>query len=339
MDLIGMFKRFFRWLLGLGEQQKEPLQLPKHPNDWPPAQHAPPPAGVLWKLVQPPKRRVKGIKDLAQWLSVSKKTLNAFQPSYTSFQVPKRSGGVREIRSPSSALKQLQRRILRRVLRRHRAHRAATGFERAQSIVTNASRHCGQAVVVTIDLKDFFPNTTTQRVYEYFTKKAGWTPGAAQVLTKLCTSEGGLPQGAPTSPRLSNLVNIRMDARLEGLATKLGARYSRYADDLTFSFAADDREVINKLISGVEHIVGLYGYQIHRKAKLEIRRGHQRQMVTGLVVNQRVNVPRRTRRWLRAVEHRLRQGLPADLDEGQLAGWKALLHMVELQRPETGSEV
>src|SRR5262249_44280484 len=152
-------------------------------------------------------------------------------------------------------LKTIQRRILRRLLGRLRCHPAATGFERGRSIVTNARAHVGKAVVVQMDLKDFFTSTTTRRVRKYF-RKTGWNREAADLLIRLCTHQGGLPQGAPTSPRLSNLVNYRLDARLARLAGRrrlydprtgqrigsreIGAKYTRYADDLTFSFQSDD---------------------------------------------------------------------------------------------------
>ncbi len=92
----------------------------------------------------------------------------------------------------------------------------------------------GKAVVLKMDLRNFFPTTTAARVERYF-RIAGWSKEASALLTRLCTYEGALPQGAPTSPRLSNLVNHPMDARLAALAAASGAVYTRYADDMTFS--------------------------------------------------------------------------------------------------------
>ena len=150
----------------------------------------------------------------------------------------KRSGGKRRILAPSRSLKDRQRRIHKRLLRKLPAHPSAIGFERGQSVVTHARRHAARAVVIRMDVRDFFDSTSSHRVYEYF-RRIGWNRSASRWLTEACTYDGQLPQGAPTSPRLSSLVNFAMDARLAGLAKSNGATYSRYADDLTFSFSVD----------------------------------------------------------------------------------------------------
>lgn len=271
------------------------------------------------------------LAELARRLGVEPQELRRFVPSYRVFRIPKRSGGEREIAAPAPELKALQRGLLRRVLRRLRTHPAVTGFERGHSIVTNARCHAGRAVVVRMDLRDFFPSTSAARVKHYW-RGIGWNAEAAGVLTKLCTHRGRLPQGAPTSPRLANLVNFPMDARLAGLADRYGAVYTRYADDLTFSFERDDRRSIHSVVHLAKVIVGDSGYRLHQGRKLRIRRGHQRQLVTGLVVNAGVNLPRRVRRRLRAIEHRLAVGRAATLSEAQVAGWRALRQMVEQQR-------
>ncbi|HKB05027.1 MAG TPA: reverse transcriptase family protein [Gemmataceae bacterium] len=301
----------------------------------------------LWGLIQWLIRgRGHGVEELARRLGMSVADLRAVRPAYREFTIPKRSGGTRRILAPDDQLKALQRLILKRLLARLRSHPAATGFEKGQSIVTNARAHVGQAVVVRMDLKDFFPATRAKKVRKYF-RGVGWDRPAAKLLTHLCTFEGGLPQGAPTSPRLSNLVNFRLDARLAGLATRrrvynprtaghleerpVGATYTRYADDLTFSFPTDDRKLIRYVVRMTKHIVASEGYELHLHRKLRVLRRHTRQQVTGLVVNDWVNLPRATRRWLRAVEHRLATGRAATLTPAQLAGWRALRAMVEAQ--------
>jgi uncharacterized protein (TIGR03067 family) len=271
-----------------------------------------------------------GVDELARRLGSDAATLAAVQPSYQEVQRPKRSGGQRQLCVPDDALKALQRRILRRLLGRLRCHPAVTGFQRGESIVTHARRHAKRAVVVRLDLKDFFPATAAGRVYHYL-RYIGWNRPAARLLTRLCTHRGGLPQGAPTSPGLSNLVNYRLDSRLAAMARKLGAAYSRYADDLTLSFAEDDRDVIRYLIRFARRVAADVGYVVHGRKKLHIRRRHQQQRVTGLVVNEGVRLPRATRRWLRAVEHHLRTGRAATLTPGQLAGWRALQQMIARQ--------
>jgi hypothetical protein len=275
--------------------------------------------------------------------------LEAVEIAYVTFSIAKKSGGVRLIQAPAEALKAVQRRLLRRVLGKLRCHPAATGFERGQSIVENAQVHVGQAVVLRMDLKDFFSATQTSRVRRYF-RKIGWNRPATRLLLRLCTFQGGLPQGAPTSPRLSNLVNYRVDARLTGLAARrrfrnprtggkleargLGATYTRYADDLTFSFPHDDPKLIRYVIRRTKEILRDEGYTLHLRKKLQIRRRHACQRITGLVVNDKVSLPRKTRRWLRAVEHRYATGRPASLSPVQLRGWQAFRAMVNSPRQD-----
>lgn len=324
--------------------------------------------------------RGMGADELARRLGIEKRELRRFRPRYRDFTIPKRSGGERRILAPDDDLKELQRRILRRLLGRLRAHPAAMGFERNRSIVTNARVHVGRGAVLRMDVIDFFPTTSERRVSKYF-RRVGWNRQAARLLVRLCCHEGGLPQGAPTSPRLSNLVNYRLDARLAGMARTLGAIYTRYADDITVSFSEDQdaKETsdsfaeefwrssrTSKLIriepgaatSGnirymrdfVRRVARDEGYRVHGRKKTSVRRPHHCQMVTGLVVNERVNLPRSTRRWLRAVEHRInlakrpRAELPKELRYGrlkqptltpsQLQGWKALQSMISLQAAE-----
>jgi len=271
------------------------------------------------------------VEELARRLGMEEAEVRGVEVGYSAFSIPKRSGGSRRILAPNAELKLVQRRINRRVLGRLRAHGAVTGFERGHSIVTNARLHAGQAVVVRIDIREFFGSTGAKRVEKYF-RVIGWDREAAGLLMRLCTHDGALPQGAPTSPRLSNLVNYRMDARVQGLADKFGARYSRYADDMTFSLAVEEPGAVCGLLGSVPAILHDFGYRMHMKRKLHIRRRHQRQEVTGLVVNDGVNLPRQTRRWLRAVEDRARNGGEASLSASQIDGWRSLVAMVEAQR-------
>ncbi len=284
---------------------------------------------LLWRILG--KGKGHDVDELARRLGVSADTLQGIRPSYREFTIPKRSGGKRRLAAPDSELKALQRKILQRVLSRLRVHPSVTGFEKGYSIVSNAACHVGRAVVVRMDIQDFFPSTEARRVKAYF-RKIGWNREAAALLERLCTQRGGLPQGAPTSPRLSNLVNYGMDARLMGLAARHGAIYSRYADDLTFSFSEDRREEIAAVIRATKAILRDCGYTLHHKEKLHIRRRHQRQVVTGLTVNQRVGLPRSVRRWLRAVEHYAATGRTPTLSERALQGWRAYQKMIEKQR-------
>jgi len=269
-----------------------------------------------------------GLGELASRSGLSADVLRIARPTYRTVRVPKRSGGERVLRVPDVGTKAIQRHLLHGVLDRVPIHEAAHGFARGRSIVTNATPHAGRAVVIRMDIVDFFDSTSDRRIRRLF-RVLGWDAEAAAVLTRLTTDGGRLPQGAPTSPRLANLVNARLDARLAGLAAALGATYTRYADDLTFSLAEDDHAAIADLLGGTKRIVAQEGYRLHLGRKLQIRRRHHRQSVTGLVVNDRVALSRSRRRWLRAVEHHVYAGRPATLSRDQLAGWQAFESMVE----------
>lgn len=274
------------------------------------------------------------IDELARRLDIDVARVASQRLAYRTFRIPKRSGGWRQIEAPEGDLKHVQRKILRRVLTGLKTHPCAIGFERGKSIVTHAREHTGQGVVIRLDLVAFFPSTREDRVYDYF-RFIGWNRKSSRLLTKLTTHQKSLPQGAPTSPRLSNLINYRMDVRLDAIVRKIGgttARYTRYADDLTFSLEQADQKTVVRLIRAASAIVRDEGYLLHRKKKTHILRAHQRQTVAGLVVNDKVDLPRDTRRWLRAVEHRTRHGRDATLTRNQLAGWRSLVDMIHTQR-------
>jgi RNA-directed DNA polymerase len=274
-----------------------------------------------------------GVDELARRLGMDEADLRAIRASYRYFTIPKRSGGDRLITAPDAATKQLQRRILRRVLARLPAHAAAHGFERGRSIVTNAVAHERAAVVLKLDVRDFFAATKASRVRRCY-RVIGWDRESAKILTRLTTWDGGLPAGAPTSPRLANLVNVMLDARLAGLARREGATYTRYADDLTFSFAADDGAAVRRVIRVARRILWAERYELHLARKLQVRRRWERQLVTGLVVNHRARLPRDRRRWLRAVEHHAAVGRPTTISPEALAAWHGLELMVDSKAAE-----
>lgn len=283
-----------------------------------------------------------GMPELARRLGRTEQELATFTPVYFARAIKKRSGGTRTLHVPDPRTKTLQRAILRRLLARLRVHPAVHGFEPGRSIVTNAREHVGQKLIVKVDIKDFFPSTRQQEVVRYF-QWIGWDRACAELLARLCCHEGGLPQGAPTSPRLSNLVNGRLDGLLQKYASRCRAKYTRYADDITFSTSWKRATVragllARGMVRGICSRIESCGYQPNT-TKIRYLRAHQQQRVTGLVVNQTVNLPRKKRRTLRAIEHRFQlraegiEDAPAPtLTESQLAGWRGILRMVEKQR-------
>ena len=238
---------------------------------------------------------------------------------YKRFRIPKKTGGERLISAPMPRLKRAQYWILDNVLAKSPLHDAAHGFVPGRSILTNARQHVGREVVVNLDLKDFFPTLTYKRVKGLF-RSLGFAEPAAIPLALLTTepvvdeveldgkthfvANGSrlLPQGAPTSPAITNLICRRLDQRLADLAAKLGFTYTRYADDMTFSASGDPCRMIGTLIKAIHGIVEAEGFRVHPD-KTRIMRRSGRQEVTGLTVNEQVSVPRDTLRRFRAVLH------------------------------------
>lgn len=216
---------------------------------------------------------------------------------YHSFTRPKVSGGTRQIDVPIPTLKSVQRRILHSILDRIDPGRAAHGFVKGRGIVSNARGHVGKETVIHLDIEDFFPSVNYGRVYGLF-RSQGFFRQEAAVLARLTTWQRRLPQGAPTSPAIANLVCRRLDARLAGLGVTMQATYTRYADDMVFS----GPNAIRKMIPKIRQIVKEEGFKL-ADHKLGIYRRHRRQKVTGLVVNTQVSLPREFRRQVRAIVH------------------------------------
>ena len=252
-----------------------------------------------------------------------------FDGLYHSWDIPKRKGGVRRITAPAPLLKQIQRRLLDAILAQAPCHDAATGFRRGISIADNARAHVGRRIVVNVDIQGFFPNTRFGLVARAVEKALprGLSAEGRRLAIDICTMGGGLPTGAPTSPVVANLVMAPVDRTLATVAARHGVAYTRYADDLTLS--GDDPR---HLLPFLSQVVGELGYSLDPKKTNIFRRG-RRQVVTGLVVNDKVSVPRRLRRQLRAAVHRVaRQGGAAELSlhgrpmsVGELAGHVAFI--------------
>ena len=276
---------------------------------------------------------------------------------YTRFEIPKRSGGMRAIWAPLPTLKQTQHWILHEILERLVVHGAAHGFLSGRSIATNAAEHSNSQLLVKLDIENFFPSISWKRVKGVF-RKAGYPEQIATLLALLCTeapreivqdngktyyvalTERCLPQGTPTSPALTNALCLRLDRRITGFADKAGWRYTRYADDLTFSFAADNSQEadISRLLGTVKRILGEEGFNVNVK-KTHVIRQHQAQQVTGLIVNgtQAPRVSRNLKRQMRAALHNLQQG--KGLKEGEslnrLKGYAAYIAMTERELGKT----
>jgi len=255
-----------------------------------------------------------------QWLTYFRRVSTV--DHYIRYAIPKRSGGHRIISSPKSHLREAQSWVKSAILDRLTPSSQATGFRHGTSIVDNANRHLDSGIVVRIDLKDFFPSITFTRIRGYF-ESVGYNPGIATILGLLTTdaqrrsirfedqtlyvarSEPTLPQGACTSPALSNLIARGLDERLNAWAATQadgGWRYSRYADDMVFSHSSQTADV-GVLLGFARRVISEEGFVVN-ESKTAVMRKPSRQFVTGLVVDSEARVPRRHMRRLRAFLHR-----------------------------------
>lgn len=264
-------------------------------------------------------------KELADFLNLSLDKLNyfvsadSFYSLYRHRLVPKRNGGFRELLIPRSDLKRVQRIIAKQLEKHYKPLPCVHGFVRGRSIRTNADIHVGSQVIVGLDIKDFFPSISSKRVYGLLkSKKLGLSSEVAFCLSRLISTPKGLPQGAPSSPIISNMICLGMDKQLMHLSREYHYQYSRYADDLTFSFESSywfyrhfysDRKlrIPNKIRVAITEFHGNKSFEINEN-KSFYSCNYSRQVVTGVVCNKKTNIKREQYRRLRSTLHRLSIG-------------------------------
>lgn len=254
-----------------------------------------------------------------------------FDDLYRTHKLPKKTGGYRTITVPDRRLKRLQRRLLDEGFARVRLSRDAHGFRKGHSILTNAMPHVGKPMVVNVDIESFFPNTKYDQIVRACRRLCGGrlSERTTRFVADLCSYGGALPTGAPTSPAVGNIVLHDVDRALSRAGARFDISYSRYADDLTFS----GHNRTHLILPFVEHVLAERGYRLAPDKFNFFRRG-RRQMVTGLVVNDKPNLPRRLRRRLRAaVHHRTRGKMPywqdRPMGDAELRGRLAFLKLVQ----------
>ncbi len=265
-------------------------------------------------------------QDVAKYLGVYHGQMlrvlydDASSTNYRHFEIPKRTGGMRPIHAPVGLVRAMQDKLLLDFKALYRPHPNAHGFIEERGVTSNAANHTGQRWVLNVDLEGFFPSINFGRVRGLFMKSPfEMGPAAATVCAQIVTYRNGLPQGAPTSPILSNFIAAQLDRRLSRLARQNRLVYSRYADDITFStnqpnFPASI--VIHEVIEGggwkvkagdaLAQAIEQSGFTINEK-KVRLQAHHFHQDVTGLCVNKRVNIARERIRKLRAMLHAWRK--------------------------------
>ena len=219
---------------------------------------------------------------------------NQIKTHYHPVVISKKSGGRRKLLVPDALLRTIQRNLLHHVLEEFQISEFACAYKKGTSIVDNARPHVGAKLVLKLDIQDFFDQITWILVYQNAFPGTHFPPAIRKMLTEFCCVRDRLPQGAPTSPTVSNLVMRPFDVHMGEWCREREIRYTRYCDDLTFSGAFAPEEVIRK----VRGFLQVYGFELNRKKTRVLSRGNA-QSVTGIVVNEKAQVSRAYRRKLR----------------------------------------
>lgn len=224
------------------------------------------------------------------------------QRYYTSKEIPKKRGGTRQLDIPSFSLKLVQKWIKVNILDKISISDCSMGFRSGSGygIRQNAELHRFNSYILKIDLQDFFHNIHREKVF-YFYYSLGYNKLVSNILSNICTYKNVLPQGAVTSPSLSNLICRKMDSRLEGVSSKRGIVYTRYADDLIFS--CNDEILLRKTQNIIYDIINDEGFKVNNK-KVKFMGPSTRKSITGLLISDsKVIVPRELKRKVRAMIH------------------------------------
>ena len=269
-------------------------------------------------------KECKSKYDLANLLKYSLQSLSCIlfkdiDSNYSMFYIDKKDGTKREILAPNEKLKKVQKNLSKILCKSYECinknPKAVHGFIEKKSIITNAKMHKNKRYVLNIDLKDFFPSITFNRIVGFFKKNKHFQleHEVAILIAQILCHKGKLPQGSPSSPIMSNLIMLSLDKELNILSKKYGLIYTRYADDITFStnkreFPKEIAYSINNVDWNVskilERLINNYHFEInHNKTRMQYRTS--RQETTGIVVNKIVNVSRTYIRNIRAMLNKM----------------------------------
>lgn len=266
-------------------------------------------------------KNIKTRNDFAKFIGVKLQTLTyllyikKIDNCYNTLEIPKKNGDTRTICVPNKNLKKVQKKLYNKLstyydeikTQNNFTSKISHGFEKNRSIVTNAEVHKNKRYVVNLDLLDFFPSINFGRVRSYFIKNNYFeiNDDIATILAQLTCYKGTLPQGAPTSPLIANMICNIMDIRILKIAKKYRLDYTRYADDLTFS--TNNKYFLNdydKFLEDIKNIIHRSGFELNSK-KTRLLFSNSRQEVTGLVVNKKISVPKEYYKNTRAMAHSL----------------------------------
>ncbi|MFW6008790.1 MAG: retron St85 family RNA-directed DNA polymerase [archaeon] len=249
---------------------------------------------------------IKNLDDLANKIQLSKYLIYHLTYNtkyfYKKVEKKKSQGGYRQLFCPSNKLKAVQAWILRKILEYIPLEENATAFRKGMNVRDNVEKHKENKFILCLDIKNFFDNIPKKWVYNFYLK-LGYNKHVSILLTNICTLEGHLPQGAVTSPSLSNILLKRLDRRISGYAGKRNITYTRYADDIALS-SNDPAILENSKQFIINKIINDEGFKLN-KAKTRMLRPGNRREITGLVItdNDEVRIGRKTKKKIRAAIH------------------------------------
>lgn len=240
---------------------------------------------------------------------------------YSHFRIKKRKNSYRNIYAPSEELKAYQNYLLRK-LYLVSPHKVNHGFIPNKSIVTNALPHVGKNWVLSLDISNFFPSTTKPKLVKIIDR---FYPNQKENIDYFLY-KNHIPQGAPTSPYLANFALYDFDEQLNEYCVSEDISYTRYADDLTFSYNATS---LKSLLIYINTLISEYGYRINRR-KTKIMPKHKRQIVTGIIVNEKINIPKNIKNLTRALKHVSKKQDLKNYSEEWLSGMNGYESMIKI---------
>lgn len=266
---------------------------------------------------------LENYRDVCSLLEVTPKHLHYIlykkKTLYYQFDIPKKNGGTREIYAPCDSLRILQQKLNYIMSLIYKPKYTIHGFVKGRGIVSNAKQHLGKSYILNFDLYDFFPSINFGRVRGILRSYFGMGDHAATIIANICCFNNSLPQGAPTSPILSNIVCFNLDKELQFIAKQHSCIYTRYADDITFSttkkdfpksvaFKTDSQIFLGKKILKV---IEKNSFKVNEN-KTRLHNRYQNLSVTGITVNEKLNVPRNYIKKIRAMLRCIETNTPED---------------------------
>ncbi len=270
--------------------------------------------------------------DLKTKYPILKNTIKFKENHYQSKNICTKNGKLRTIHSPSKALRYYQRQIVENYLSKTTIHKCCTSYQKGKGLKTNVLPHANNTYFLHIDIVNFFDYIKFTQVHKLFTDLIE-DKYEAKIYTELCTLNGRLPQGALTSPSISNAVNYKMDSRIYGYSQKHNLVYTRYADDITLS--SHDLASIQRALFVVKEILQDEGYKLNTK-KVRISKPGVQRKVTGLLINedQEIRIGRKKYRELRSMIYNYKNNISITRKENrvlfqQIVGWLSYLNVVD----------